>query len=172
MCTGIEIALFIGAGLAASQQIVAGEEQKGDAKVQANQMDLDAQAELDAANERADLIRKAGAKTRSNARAAYAAAGVDVGVGSPVLIDEEVATDVESDAWSEVLTGNSQARRMRSQADQIRRGGKAAADTGYQRAFGTVLGAAGTAYKTSWSGTPKAQQSPAPIEDRSITVND
>lgn len=171
MCTGIEIALLVGAGLTAGSQIMQANDQANDEKVQAHQMDIDAATERDQAENRANLIRKAGNRTRSNARAAYAAAGVSVDQGSPLVIDQQIATDVESDAWTEVLTGNSRARRMNTQADAIRRGAKNTVSQSYYRAGGTLLAGAGDAYKAGWSSQPKAQQAPAPIYDRSIKVN-
>lgn len=171
MCTGIEIALLVGAGLAAGSQVMEANDQAQEARVQAHQMDLDAADEKAAAEERADLIRKAGKRARSAAKGAYAAAGVSVDEGSPLVIDEAIATDAESDAWSEVLTGNSQARRTQRQAEAMRRGAKNTQFQGYARAGGTLLGAAGETYKSSWSGQPRREQAPAPIEDRSISVN-
>lgn len=168
MCTGIEIAMLVVAAAGAAEQGIQGYRRGKAAEVEAHQMDIDADNELQAASDRADLVRKAGAKTRSAARAAYAAAGVDVNEGSPLQIDQEIGQDVEHDAWAEILTGRSTANRMRQQANQVRAGGKNAADQSAWAAGGSLLSAGAQAYRGGWSSRPREQQAPAPITDRSF----
>lgn len=172
MCTGvIEVALLVGAGLAAGATAKNAYDQSQDQRVAAHQTDLDAQDEKLAAEQRADLIRKSGKRTRAAVQGAYAAAGINVGEGSPVTVDNTIATDVEHDAWQEVLTGNATARRGHRQADAMRRVAGNTATQGYLTAGGTLLSGAASAYRSGWSSQPKPQQFPAPIYDRSIKVN-
>lgn len=171
MCTGLEIAAFIGAGLSAAAGGMAATQERFADEVTAHQMDLDANAEKVAAEERADRVRRNAKKTRSNARAAYAAGGVDAGEGSAIAIDEQIATDSESDAWQEILYGDRRASRMRGEAAALRRGAKNKATQAYFGIGGSLLSQGAQLSRGGWGSRPRAEQYPAPIEERTIRVN-
>lgn len=171
MCTGVEIAMLVVAGAGAVEEISTAMDQRNNAKLQANQMGLDSADELRLADERANLIRKAGAKTRSAATAAYGASGVVVGEGSTLAVDEQIARDVSHDAMTEVLTGRQQARRTKNQADAILRGAKNVEQQKILSATGSLLSSGAQAYRSGWRVGPQPQQAAAPIVDRSIQVN-
>lgn len=173
MCTGIEpyVIMLAAGALSAGAAIQQSQQQASDQRVQAHQTDIDAKQEQQAAEERSNLIRKAGARTRANAIAAYGAAGVDVDSGSAQAVDQRIATDVESDAWSEILTGKRVGRRMEVGSRNLRRSADNIQRQGYYSAAGTLLSSGSQAYRAGWSSRPPMEQAPAPIVDRSIRVN-
>lgn len=169
MCTGIEIGLMFAAGAGALMTAKNGFRAQADAGAQAHQMEMDADTEQAAAVDRAGLIKKAGDRTRGNARAQYGASGVDVNEGSPVAIDQQIGQDVNHDAWSELLTGQSAARRTRAQADMVRRGGKAFERNAEGQAAGSLLASGASIYRSGWSTAPRPEQYAAPISSRTLT---
>jgi len=76
-----------------------------------------AEEEDAAARERADKIRRAGAKEASRAKASLAASGVASDTGSAVLIQEYIGASAESDAFAETITGSRKARAYTERAD-------------------------------------------------------
>lgn len=169
MCTGIEVALLFASAAGAIQTAKNGFQAKADAGAQAHQMELDADVEQQQAVDRAALIKKAGDRTRGNARAAYGASGVDVNEGSPVHIDQQIGQDVNHDAWSELLTGQTAANRTRAQAEMVRRGGKAFQRNAEGQAAGSLLASGASLYRSNWSTAPRPEQYGAPISSRTLT---
>lgn len=162
---------LLGAGTAiysANQQAAAAEETGRNLASQAGQ-------QQDAAAAQADQIRKAARRQRAAAEAAYAAGGVDVGVGSAIAVDNEIARSGELDALNTIITGGRSADSLTQEAIAYGKQARAAMMTGYGQAFGTLLSAGAGAMKASgwrsngpgFSGTQPA----APISDRSIRIN-
>jgi hypothetical protein len=89
-------------------------------KYQADQATADADAERGAAQVQAIKIRKAGRAQQSQARAALAASGVDVGVGTANTINEQIMKNTEEDALTAILNGNYGAQRKLAQAQGYR----------------------------------------------------
>ena len=100
---------------AAEQERVAGVEARN-AQFQADQAQADAAAERGAATVKADKVRKQGRQQQSEARAALAAAGVEVGAGTPVKIGATIGRNAEEDALNEILYGDRTAAKLEQQA--------------------------------------------------------
>lgn len=69
-----------------------------------------ARGELQEAESAAKVIRRRGKETRAAATAALAASGVDIGDGTPLLIDSEITQRSEEDALAALLTGKRRAK--------------------------------------------------------------
>lgn len=82
-----------------------GNQQAAQAEWQSKQAEADARASREAGEVRAEKVRKAGNVQKSQATAALAASGVEVGAGTPVRIAQEITRDAEADAQAELLTG-------------------------------------------------------------------
>lgn len=95
---------------------------------QGNQGDESAAAIRADAALKAAQIRKLATRTRSAARAATAASGVDVNSPSAKVIDESIGSDATVDEMNAIMSGERQA--------------SAAYRAGKQQALGTFLGAA------------------------------
>lgn len=175
MCTGVEM-LLIGAAVAgtgtalysANQQAKAAEETGRNLASQAGR-------EQDAANAQADQIRKAARRQRAAAEASFAAGGVDVGVGSAIAVDNEIARGGEFDALNAIITGGRGADSLTQEAIAYGKQARNAKIAGYGQAASSLLSAGAGAMKASgwrsngagFSGT----QTAAPISDRSIRIS-
>lgn len=171
MCDPFSIAMVATAAYSAYKGVQGAKQRRSDAHSDAEAMELDALDEEAAANERAAIIRKDSRKVRGNAQAAYGAAGVEVSSGSVAAVDRQIATDAESDAWNAILEGKQQANRIRRGAANMTRAADHGVSQSYYTAAGSLLSAAGQAYRGGWGSQPKPQQAAAPIEDRSIQIN-
>lgn len=69
-----------------------------------------ARGELEEAQSAARVIRKRAKETRAAATAAYAASGVDIGDGTPTIIDSDIIQRGEEDALAALLTGKRRAK--------------------------------------------------------------
>jgi hypothetical protein len=150
MCTGVEVALLASAAVGAGSAIYQGQQQKEFANYQADQAEADAAAEKGAAQVRAERIRSIARKTRGTARADLAAAGVNVGEGTPLLIEQDIIKRGEEDAILGIYDGDDAARRLRAQAQGLRIQGQQAQTAGYINAGSSAL-AAGANY-SGWRG--------------------
>lgn len=161
MCTGLEPYIgYIIAGTAAAAGTAisysAAQDQKEQARDLAKQQEAQAQADANFAASEAEVnarsIRKAVEKQRSEARAAIAASGVTVGVGTAEQIDSGIAAEGEQDALMALYDGSNRARQITiagSQAAQRSRNAASAAQ--YQAASALASGASTLAsgWKTS-----------------------
>jgi hypothetical protein len=127
MCTGIEIALIAGTAVSAAGSIMSGQAQQSEADK------LAAGATLQA-RQRARSIRYMARQTLGTARADYAASGVDVNSGSPVVAERTINFNSEVDALNALASGN-------AEAASLKRSGRAANDAGWIKAGTSVLGA-------------------------------
>lgn len=161
MCTGFEW-FTIGAGaLGAADKITQGGQAKDFADYQAAQLNADAQAEREMGIVRAGQVRKTAARTRSEARAAYAGSGVDVSVGSALRTDQQIGQDAEMDALNEILYGSRKGERLDQEAALKRIAGSNAKAEGFMGAAGSILSAGASLTKPGWKHT----QAPAPVYD-------
>jgi len=120
---------------------------------QAEQARADAQAEREAADVRAEKIRKLGTKQQSEAKAALAGAGVEVGAGTPVRIAQQIQKNAEEDAQNESLYGQRKGQRLEADAQGYKIAGDNAMDAGMLRAGGSLL----TGWqKSGWKLSSKA----------------
>lgn len=142
MCTGLEWMMVASTAVSTLGSLQQGQQQKAYANYQASQAEADAKAEADAAQIHADKIRKAARLQASEARAALAGSGVDVGEGTAVDINSSIYRNAEEDAWSAILGGKAKARTMNAQAEGLRISGDNAETASYMKAAGTALGGA------------------------------
>ena len=138
----------VGGVMQAKGQRDAGIAQQEAANFNAEQAEIEAVQTRDAYRDQAEKIRRIGRAQASEAKAAYAASGVSIGAGTPVLINERIQDDTESDAYNTILTGNRRADAIEAQADMTRRSGASAATAGRRAATGSLLSTAGSTYST------------------------
>lgn len=138
----------VGGVMAAKGQRDAGTAQQQAANFNADQDEIEAAQTRDAYREQAEKIRRIGRAQASEAKAAYAASGVSVGSGTPVLINEQIKDDTESDAYNTILTGNRRADALEAQAALSRRSGSSMATAGQRAATSSLLSTAGSTYST------------------------
>ena len=93
------------------------------ARHQADQAEEDAQAEREGGALRAAKIKRQGAAQRSQAISDLAAAGVNVGEGTALKIDQEIAARTNEDAMQEILYGSKRGQRFEDEARFRRRAG-------------------------------------------------
>lgn len=145
---GIETALLAAyaaiaaTAVGATSALYSADTQKKGAEANAEMSRRQGNAEKDAATAQAEKIRKAGRAAAGQANVAMAGAGVAVGEGTALRINEQINMDVENDAYSTLLTG---ARRQRSAEDQgmlMEYEGNAAKTAGYLNAGATILNGA------------------------------
>lgn len=143
MCTGLEMFVIGTSAFKAAGDLKRGKQEEQFANFQANQANADAIAEREAAGVKADKIRKAGKSQQSEARAALAASGVEVGAGTPEKIETEIETSAEEDALNEILYGKRKGDRLDQDAELLRRSGRLARQSSKASAFGSLLSAGG-----------------------------
>lgn len=144
MCDPITLTIMSAASTAMSVlgSLKQGEQQKDYANYQAAQANADAKAERDAAEVHADKIRKAAKLQASEARAALAGSGVDVGQGTPVDINSSIYKNAEEDAWTAILGGKNKGAQLDAQAEGMRISGNNAETASYFNAAGSALSGA------------------------------
>lgn len=139
MCTGIEIAMMIGAAASTTATLYNADTQKNNAEANAELTARAGRQEQDNALAQAEKIRRAGRAAAAQANAAMAASGVAIGEGTPLRINEAIYMDSESDAYSTLLTGTRRSRYSDEQAGLLMNEGKAAQTGGYISAGGSLL---------------------------------
>jgi len=158
------------AGFNALNAIQQGRTAKGQADLQAQQSEYQAQQEQETALETARIIRRAGRRQVGAATAGYAAAGVRVDQGSAADVQGQIAQDVEHDAFQAILDGGRRAGALRTDAALTRINGRMQRSAGYVNAVGSVLQGGASALRAGgWrTGGPgfSGQQAPAPVETR------
>lgn len=168
--------LLIGSALLSAGTAISSANQSAKA-AEATGRNLASQAgqQQDAAAAQADQIRRAAKRQRASAEAAYATGGVDVGVGSPIAVDNEIARGGELDALNTIITGGRGADSLTQEAIAYGKQANAARMAGYGQAASTLLSAgAGAMSAAGWrSNGPgfSGTQTAAPISDRSIRIN-
>jgi hypothetical protein len=167
---GVETALLVGTLVSAGTAIYSGMEQKKEANAQADaaeaegefrqkQAEADAKAERDAALVRAEQIRKAGKAQQASARAAAAASGMEVDMGTALDLGSSIVEDSESDAQMSIFggldsfkrgnqEGESFKLRGENESSTLKRQGKAAMTAGFISAAKSV----GSGYQDYSSG--------------------
>lgn len=124
----------------AVSSITRGQEEKNYRDYQAAQASADAQAEREYGVIQAAKTRRAGRAQQSEARAALSASGVEVGAGTPVLIQQEIDRRAEEDALQQILYGTRKGARLDQEAQGMRIAGDRARSGGYRGAVGSILG--------------------------------
>ncbi|MGE0110000.1 hypothetical protein [Aquabacterium sp.] len=159
---------LLGAGAAinsANQQAKAAEETGRNLASQAGQ-------EQDAANAQADQIRKAARRQRAAAESSFAAGGVDVGVGSAIAVDNEIARGGEFDALNAIITGGRGADSLTQEAIAYGKQARNAKMAGYGQAASSLLSAGAGAMKASgWRAPASGVGSPMSVNGSAGSVN-
>jgi hypothetical protein len=88
-------------------------------------------------------IRRLAREYRGAATAGYAASGIDVSGGTPLVAEHEITQRSEEDALFTILGA-------KNRATSLRRQGKAAQTAGNLEAASTILGAAGSYGSGGW----------------------
>ncbi|WP_260687676.1 hypothetical protein [Pseudomonas sp. AO-1] len=132
------------------------------AEAQGDQAKNDADTAASAAVVQAERIRKLARIQASEANAALAGSGVEVGEGTAVNINEEIIGNAEEDAALTIFNGKNQQSRLYNDAANYSLAGSQARSNANSQSIGTVLSAgaqAGMAWKASAAGanatTPK-----------------
>jgi len=132
-------AAIAAAAVGATAAIYSADTQENTAEANAEMAQRQGNQEKDAAMAQAEKIRKAGRAAAGQANASMAAAGVSIGEGTPLRVNEQIYKDSEDDAYSTLLTGT---RRQQSANDQgmlMQADGDAAKTSGYLNAGATIL---------------------------------
>lgn len=136
MCDPATLAL-IATGLSTGTAIMQGEQQKDWADYQSDQAQADATAERQASILQAEKIRKFAKKQQSEANAALAGSGVNVGEGTAVEINKDIIERGEEDALMSIFGDRSSQYLQESEGYKIK--GQAAQNAGYLNASSSVL---------------------------------
>lgn len=135
-------AMAAATALSTFASIQGGRAQKQQADYQADQAEADARAEKAAAEIRASRIRDLVEEQRGAARAAIAGSGVDVGEGTPLLLDQEIIRRGEEDAVLEVLGGQAAMERGYGYASGLRAQGSRYRAAGWLQGATSLLSGA------------------------------
>ena len=169
MCTGLEMMLIGSAVMSASSAISQGKQQKDYANFQANQANADANAEREQGIVEAGKIRKQGKYTSAEAASSLAASGVEIGAGTPLKIEQQIARNSEEEGLQQILFGTRKGARLDQEATGLRAAGKNAQTAGFMKAGGSLLSAGATLASPGWKRVA-AEQPPAPVEDRTVRI--
>lgn len=134
-----------------SQQ--AGKQASLTADAQAKQAQLDADAAASAATVRADRIRRLARNQASEANAALAASGVEVGEGTAININEEIYGNAEEDATLTILNGQAQKARGQVDAANYRSTGSSARSAANAQSIGSVLNTGAQLAMSGWKAS-------------------
>lgn len=143
-------AALVGTILSAASKVQEGRNNKAWANYQAEQLAADQAANEGAARVHANNIISLGDRQRSAARAAAAASGVDVGEGSPVLIDQTIGQNAQHDAFMTLLDAQNAGRRSLAEQQGLRIQGNQSQQAGYIGAGTSLLSAYGNAQQSAW----------------------
>lgn len=147
MCSGAGSGLpIVGGFIQGLGAINQGRQQRDYYWDRALQDDTDAIYERQLGGMRAAKVRKAGEVVKGQARAAYAASGVEVGRGTPVTTNEKITRNVEEDAVTQLLTGERRAEMLTKEAQGLRTAGSNATTNALLSAWGSMLGGAASSY--------------------------
>ncbi|TWC18118.1 hypothetical protein FBY06_11543 [Pseudomonas sp. SJZ085] len=132
-----------------------GKQAQLNANAQSEQAKLDADNAASAAVVQADRIRRLARNQASEANAALAASGVEVGAGTAININEEIIGNAEEDAALTIFNGRNQQSRLYNDASNYTLAGQQARSAANSQSIGTVLSAGaqtGMSWKASASG--------------------
>ncbi|TWC50117.1 hypothetical protein FBY04_12010 [Pseudomonas sp. SJZ080] len=140
-----------------SQQ--AGKQADQNAKAQAEQSQLDADAAASASVVQADRIRRLARNQASEANAALAGSGVEVGEGTAININEEIYGNAEEDAALTIFNGQAQKARGYADSSNIRMQGAQARQAANSQAIGSVLNTGASLGMSGWKAAANGQAS-------------
>ncbi|WP_244997084.1 hypothetical protein [Pseudomonas viridiflava] len=146
----------------AYSSVQSGKQAALNADAQSEQAQLDADNAASASVVQADRIRRLARTQASQANAALAASGVEVGAGSAININEEIIGNAEEDAALTIFNGQNQKKRGYVDASNIALSGKQAQSAANSQAIGSVL-SAGAQVGMSWKASANRNGSTAPV---------
>ena len=146
MCTGIEIALIAGAAVSAVGAIKQGQAGKQQGDLQARILTQQATSEREQAAGREEDFRRNQSRMMASRRAALGASGVDPATGSPLLVSEDIAGEVELQAQRIRAGGEVRATRLEQQAQLSRLQGRQEQTGGFLRGGSLLLSGAGRTF--------------------------
>lgn len=152
MCNPAAFAI-VGAGMQASSIISGGITARGNANLQAADMEYQAAVERDNAQQEAMAIRRDGERARGETVTAIAASGVKLGEGSAADAERQVMQDAYTDERMVLLRGDQNARQMRARAQMTRRAGRDAQRASYLNAATSLMSSYASYSKASGSGS-------------------
>ena len=145
--SGWLIASLVMSTVAAGVAIQQGYQQQKIAQANAERLRIQAQREQQAADRQAQIAAKQRKRERARARVAFAASGVDVTEGSPLIVEAEDDYQSELNEATIRAQGADTAWRSRSEAQiQVARGG-AAVTAGYGSAAVSLASGASLLHK-------------------------
>lgn len=150
MCISAATMMALSTGVSVVGQVMQGRAQAKAASIEAQQLELQAAQQREAARQEAENIRRAGEKQAGAARAALAGAGVDVGSGTAININEDIYQGSEMDAYNTLLTGGRTADATSFRASQTYKAGS--------NALTSSLLSAGTTALSGWKGVRAANK--------------
>lgn len=130
----------------------AGKQASLNADAQSQQAQNDANTAASAATVQADRIRRLARNQASEANAALAASGVEVGEGTAVNINEEIIGNAEEDATLTILNGQAQKARGYADASNYKLAGSQARSNANAESIGSVLSSGGK-IASGWKAT-------------------
>lgn len=140
-----------------SQQ--AGKQAQLTADAQAEQSQKDADAAASAATVQADRIRRLARNQASEANAALAGSGVEVGEGTAININEEITSNAEEDAVLTIMNGQSQKARGQVDAANYRTIGSQARSNANAQSIGSVLNTGASLAASGWKASANGSAS-------------
>jgi hypothetical protein len=142
-------AAIVAAAASAYGQYQTGKQQEAFGKYQSQQAQADANAEIGAAQVRADKIRKMARIQAGQATAALAGSGVDVNEGTALNINSQIYQDAEEDSVTAIFDGSARSNTLQAQGQGYKIAGQQAAQAGMIAAGSTLLSAGGDQY-SAW----------------------
>ena len=118
------------------------------------QSEADAEAEKARSRLEAQRVLEESRRTRSTAAAQAAESGLDLEIGTPVVIDEQIAYDANQDAWMTRLTGQSRAKSIQGAGTATKINANNQSGATLAQGLASAYGSYNTASKAS-STTPK-----------------
>lgn len=138
MCNPLAF-LITSAGMNAGSQIAGGITAKGNANLQAADMEYQAAVERDNAQQQATAIRRQGERDRGTTVTNIAASGVKIGDGSAADAERQVLQDAMTDERLAILRGDQTDRQLKARAAITRRAGRDALRAGYMGAATSLM---------------------------------
>lgn len=136
--------------------VQSGKQQQLNGEAQGEQAEADARTEKSAAMVQADRIRKLARIQASEANAALAASGVEVGEGTAVNINREIYENAEEDAVLTVMGGTNRSNRLNVDASNYRLAGNQARSNANSQAASSLL-STGAGMYTGWKTGAKGK---------------
>ena len=134
--------------MSAGMAIYSGYQQQKIANQNAANKRIQAQREEAAAKRNAQIAAQARKRERGKATVAYAASGVDISTGSPLIVEAEDDYQSEVNQATIIAQGADTAWRSRSAAQIDVAKGRAAVTSGYGRAAGSIASGASLMMKS------------------------